>query len=358
MENDVKTCWIYGGWFFRNSILNFIKDQLIDYKLIIYDNEYTINDIKMEIMQLDIFSNQRKIVIIKSLIKTTKWEDLLNNIPDNCLVVFDNIDIKNNVYKYVSKIGKSFISDPNLSKEDAMRYIYEYSEKNKKYIDMEIVKYSIEKLNSGRKTYDVDLIHLFTEQCILYVGKNKEITKNDIDNVFSFTSYYSSFDIFSHLDKKDYQSAYKLVRTAIEIDSITAINSLFFVMLWRYRLLLLIKESRVKLTIDSTKDLLRSIYKFKGAECTIDRTEDGKIKPYYSEYNVISNIDGSAVNSYSRKELYLIVKSLENSIFINRIENNESTSLLLIDMILMYICFGENFSNIEDSFFEYVKELI
>ena len=358
MEENAKLIWLFGGYYYRHKIINIIKSQLPDSQCIIYEDNYSIEDIRISISQGDVFNNSNKIIIIKSIIKTTKWEALLDSIPENCLIIFDNINTKHQLFKYVSKNGKTFLEDPNLEKDEVLSVIVKQFEDAGKHIDIENAKYIIRKINSDRKTYDSDLVYLFVLKCILFIGKSKEIKKDDINNMCSFFSYYSAFDIFDYLDKKDYASSYNLIRKAIEIDGINAITSVLFASLWKYRLLLLVKESRTVLDEDQTKELLRNIYKFSGDPYIAGKTEDGKIKPCYSEYSVMTNLNSKGLNSYSRKDLYLIVKYIENAIFISRTSNNDSITLLLIDTLLLYICYVVPMGNLENNLMEYSKEVL
>jgi hypothetical protein len=136
-----------------------------------------------------------------------------------------------------------------------------------------------------------------------------------------------------------------------DIDTVTQIVN---TLLWKYRLLIFLKEklanniSRQQI-INEAQALRKISYEGVGfssrtkVEVVSTGPNAGKFSAMWNINSINSSFDGfygrkATVDLYTRKELYLIVKCLEDSLLLIRSCSNDNEALMIADTIFMTIC--------------------
>ena len=128
MSNNVNVCWLIGNYHQRIETLNKIKASLEDYSLAIYEGEYSLDYLHQGISELSCFDSKRLIILNDlPMHKGTKdklskkMQSVLEKVPDDCIVVLNNLDIfSNSILSFVKKIGKVFSFEQFIEKESAV----------------------------------------------------------------------------------------------------------------------------------------------------------------------------------------------------------------------------------------------
>jgi len=361
-EEDIKirACWLSGSFFHCKFILSQLKEKIGIEKVYIYDENDSAEKIEMEINGNDLF-NERKIILLKGIphFKGTvdksnkKWIELIKGITDDYFLIVHSDDTSSrlSIYNYIKKNGKVFDPPSHLKKKEALAYFSERIEELNKVIDPDMVKYVIDGMGNTAKGVPVDKIIVFIKAMMAYVGRKKNIEKEDVMRCFSMNKDFVIWDILNAIDDRDIVKCQELVYlNCLNSSSVkSALEGILATSLWRFRLLLMIKDCKSNNLSD--KELLVKVKEFSktsregsGYSTTYKAdSEEDKLKPVYSDFVINNLINGfygqeATINKYSITELLGCVKVLEECIIKTRVSLTETEALLSFDSFLYYIC--------------------
>jgi len=358
MSDKVNVCWLIGGYFQRKQLIKSIHESIANAATINVSEETSGEEVLSIIQRSDegIFDTEssNKVIIIRSLpeFKKTKqptklWKSVLENCPSNIVVIFDNVNKSESptLFKFVKKIGKVFECDVKISRSEAIETVEHFFEQEEKKITPENMAYLVDRVKDDKKL-DADLIYSNLIKLLAYMGKSKEVTKEDITLTISNNTKFVIWDWFELMDKKDFHSL------VVDINSIknkeklsNVVASSLPVIRWRYKLLLMVKEQQM-IFKDSRKVIeeLSSLKK---------KDKDGELKQAYSDYSIRGLLYGTAsstppIDLYTRGQLMSILKLIDNFILKNRYGATECQSELMLEMLFMFICRHGDLSIIKD----------
>jgi DNA polymerase III delta subunit len=361
-EEKIRICWLTGSFYHTRIILDKIKKSIGDYELYLYDENNTPEHIEMQILGSGLFASNRLIILrgIPHFVGTStksnsRWTEIFSNVPEDCVVVIDNVDVSSRqvIFKHIKKIGKVFDPPKVIKKDEAISYISDlFSEKNKNILREDIDLIVSNSLTEDGKGIDVDRVTMIVKQICYFVGnKKKNIEKLDLIRSLTGNNNYIIWDMFDAIDNRDFIKCEELLYSASEVSSIKgAIEELFRMLLWRFRLMFFLKEG---LSLGRSQkeifDGLKNIHKFSRegsgfySKFSIDLDKENNEKVVYSESvanNMINGMFGKTpvLDKYSRTEVFKIMRIIEECLFKIRNISNEIEYLIVADSFFMFIC--------------------
>ena len=222
---------------------------------LVYDGDYTPEYIEQQICGYSLFSDS-KVVIIKSIdsfdasaaTSNKRWIEMLNRVPEGHLVIIDGVSptSKPVLYKHVKKIGKVFDFPQYLKKEDVLGWFSTQMAEAEKECEDGCFDIMIENIGEepDGSGYDVDKLYMYIKKLLDYVGNRKNIDKFDIIKTCDGSGTFIIWNLFEAIDKRDYAKCVKLINTMVDMSKTSqdAVEYVFSMSLWRYRLLLMAKE--------------------------------------------------------------------------------------------------------------------
>ena len=370
MASEVNVCWIQGNHRDRQKTIDKIKTVLGDCSVSIYDNEVSFEFLQTEIRELSCFSEKRLLIINACpIIKVTKTKfykqfiEVLEKAPKDCVIILNNLDIESEAFiKSVGKIGKIFKFEQDIPREQVKAWITRKIAENDKNIEEKDAITLVDSFGPDAKTISVDKLNLLIDRLVAFVGNNKNIKHEDVMKIGVDSSDFVVWSLFTLLDNKDYCSAIRLIARSFakEKKISEAVKNLLNLMLWRYKLLLLVKEI-LNTETDEQKLLekMRLFIKLKhegsNSKITFEQEfqKDGKPKPMYSDGMIKTLIYGNYKNKppvmcYKRASLFRIVESIDSILIKIRVGITEAEAELLLDTILMLICEKVDYKNIKN----------
>jgi DNA polymerase III delta subunit len=368
-KTQARVVWVSGNLKDRKEALAKIKGYFSSADFHTLDGSYTVAYLEQIVRQESIFSDQR-VVIIRDMPTLTstrqtmvnQLKKLLDDVPDECLVVFDGIpaDAEKAISAHVAKIGKMFVSDSKLEPHLAVGWLVaEFAEQGKEIegLDAQLL------LDTSGHDADVggigiDLLRLAVQKISIYLGRRKNVTREDIQaNIFP-SQEVVIWSILDALDSKDlvacYNSFHKLVEK--EDSVVGAVNLLYNIALPKYRLLLFLKEglaqnkSKQDMLADATslpklgqsgKDWRMRM----SPETNESGANVGQPKKAFADFAVNSALFGgfggkkATVDLYSRKEIVRMVNCLESGLPELRARSmSDAAMAVMADILFLAAC--------------------
>lgn len=358
-SEQVRVCWLSGNFHERKLVLDKIKGQFPGAEIHNYDNDISFAYLEQQMYMSSCFS-EKKIFILRALpqFSTTKvtmishLKKLIENIPSDCLLIFNGVEEEKALITHINKHGKVISYDSILDKANAplwaMQTFQEYgktiSEEDARLF-VDINGFDVEAGGLG-----IDQLRIAIIKICHYVGRRKNITTDDI-NVNSFPSEeFVIWTVFDAMDSKDIVRCLNSVQHLIKENGISqGILKLLHLALWRYRLLLFLKESIANGTsrAEAVQDAMKLIkLQFTGTGQYVERTSE-EIKPAYTEYSINKELNGNygsgpAITKYSRKELVRIIQCIESGIIEIHQRTGDAAILLIADVLMLAVCNAMN----------------
>ena len=353
-DDKIKVCWITGSYHHGREIIQKIKKSLGEVCVEYYAEGFSAEYIEMQILGSGLFSEDR-LIVLKDLPlysgskSNARWKNLFSNIPDDCTVIIDRVAASSRrvIYKHIKGIGKVFELPMYVKGADASVYIETEFDHRGKNIPNDAVSLFMQKMGEQSEGIPVDDIYMYINQMCSYIGKRKKnITVEDVEVAVPVNYSSIIWNMFTALDKKDFCECQKLFYHFCRSSSVSdAVNQICNMILWRYRLLLLIKEQKSNKIED--KEIIKNILALhklskEGVGSKAVYSTDGNA---YTE-NIVNNaVKGfyskpSPVDFYSRTELFKFVKIIHECNLKLRITdpNKEIEYLLIMDNLLMFMC--------------------
>lgn len=378
---EANVVWICGNQKQCKEILEQIRDLFADAEIDILEGEFYIPDLTESVLQTPCFA-EKKIVIVRNMphLKSTRQtmlnqtQKILSKVPGSVLVVFAGIE-DDVMLKYVAQMGptgKVFAFDNVVNQESAASWVIKAFEEQGKTISLNDAQLMVDSCgyDSSLSAIGVDVMNIAIEKVCLYLGKRKNVSKDDVlINTFP-SQEFVIWHIFEALDRKDFNECQNhfLQLCEHEHDVVSAVNILFNVSLPRYRLFLLLKEALARGA--SRDQLIKDVSEIPklsqsgknwmmrmSTESVETGDNKGNLKPAFTEFSIQSALVGKfgrkpTIDLYSRKEIGRIVKCLQASMIELRARSQSVPAMsLLADSLFWTIC-----NKMDDSLLETLRE--
>jgi len=334
-EETINVVWLSGNNTECQEIIDNIKQFLKTFEYYSYGSDVTIEFLEQELTSFSCFEEEEKLVILtdfpiskeKNKAGTLKkLKKILETLPENCNVVFNNFNTDNKSFiSFIKKIGKVYIFDKYVDKNNAIKCITEYVRKKNKSIDTESINIIIDSVSTtGDKNIEIDKIFNNLIKILSYIGNRQKINKQDILSVCDHSNDFIIWELFNYLDKKNYKGCLSILQKIEnkEKNFNEAISQMFRTINWRYKLLLFVKESKAKkYSNEQIISEASKLYKFKQSGlnyniiCEPEINKDGSKRKAYTEKMINQALEGNYYSSplisyYKRQDLYYIVRAI------------------------------------------------
>ena len=361
-EQDlVKILWVGGSFYYRkNSMTEIIKtigdcdtyicenqDKPIEY----YENILLSNDIldpkKMLFIFRDIPQGKTSTVTNKQFI------NFLSKVQTGSYVVVEGIEEREKqvIFKYIKENGKIISFPSHLERDKAIEWVANRISQTSKQMEQEIIEYMVDSIGIEKdKGINTDRLYMSLKKLVNYIGKEKKITKDIALKVCDRYSNVIVYQFYDAIDKKDVNTCFKMLYQLCHKEGIkNGVNSLLYVLLWRFRLLLILKDLQFNKQNNISNYLSENLFKLKREglrdemSFSIEKDDDGKDKPYYTQYVTNNNLKGfygktPDVDKYSREEIYAALRCIEEALLYIRVNSDEHDCLLMADNFIYTIC--------------------
>ena len=290
---------------------NIIRDNIIRYNL----NEVNISNVIDEACTVSMFDDIKFIICENcSFLTTINKKEIehdtdslikyINNPFDDVYLVFvvntEKLDERKKIVKEMKKLS-NVIECKKLDSHNLNNYIYKYFKDNNYNIDMSLVRLIIDKVK-----YDLSNIINECDKLMLYKDNDKNITKEDVDNIIIETIEDNIFSLTNSIMEKNTSKSIKI-----------------------YKDLLLKGEEPIKLIVmiaNQFRLILQVKLMVKNGYNQIDMSSTINEHPYRVKLALSSN--------YTEKELIKIIKKLyklDYDIKVGNIDKNFGFELFLLN---------------------------
>jgi len=368
MGSDTKqanVCWLTGNYHDRKRIINKVKDLLSSHgelECVVCDNETPLVRLQSLISRRGCFEKQRLIILndwpdttISNATLYNKFLKMCELVPEGVVLICNNL--KTDAKKFlegINAIAKVYSFEEEMWQNQADAWVVVEMSRREKEIstsNASIITSAVGTTESGYMV-SIDKLHAMCSLLSFYVGKRKSITKEDVVAVCADSSSFVIWNLYNHLDAKDYISSIKMLnhRANVSKTARTFAEQVLHSMIWRYRILFFAKEATSSnMTMTDVIASASEWYKIKktgsglSCKCTYDLTEkDNRPKPIYNQKVIEKLFDGKyrkpPVVSYSRQSTYRILQILERALQRVRYGCTENEIIILLDTVVMLIC--------------------
>ena len=374
-QKQVNVCWVSGNYFERRAFIKKLRGYLQgkgDYETTVFEGEETIDYCKNLIMQSSCFCDQRLFIFNEwPKYNTTAqtfykhFVEMCRTAPDDAVIVCNNLQTESKTtLNAFEKMGKVFLFDTVIKTKDAPGWFVGRLEQDGKNISEQDAVFVVESIGETEGTYgiDIDRMNILAIKLIAYVGNRKNITPEDIFAVCTDEPSFIIWNMYNHLDNKDFEACMSLVaRAELSSKNITSfVIQMVSSMIWRFRLILFLKEGSAQgwdTAVISRE--ISNLHKLKSegrgftTKYTVERSSNNEEKPLYSSKMVENTLSGRyrkpPVLCYSRKEIFLILLAAEQVQAKIRSGVTDEEASILLDSLLMIACSiveGDSFDKI------------
>jgi len=356
-----KLFWLSGSYYMRKRIIAKIQKGIGQHSLTICDNDDNGGYISSQLSEVQLF-DEKKLVILKifpflaksSTTNNKRIINVLQNIPDNCFVIIDNISptSKPTLYKAVKKIGKVFDYPKFLNRRDAITWVFNRFKEYKKEVRYKEIEFIVDSIGvEDNKGVDVDKLYVCVKKICDYLGqRSTRISREDIMKVANRHNKFIVWNLFNALDDKNLKDCFSIIDLISKSGKTQSIMSYVFMMiLWRFRMLWFIKESlsqrknKNEIIDDIQKNFHKLSHNGSGFEMNfeIDKFND-VIKPAYSVNMIRVAMTGyynrpPSINKYDRSDIFRIIKCAKECLVKIRYGVSDVDALVLFDNLIFTI---------------------
>jgi len=354
----INLFWITGNFQQRKNVINKIKESLESFELEIYD-AVSLDLLTLMTKQMSCFSSNKLIIIndwpedsATSTKYTNKMLAFIKAVPDNIVLIFNNLKGRSKkVPEYIGENGKRFDFDSKMPKKNCFAFLRTYFQNNKKDIENESLNYIVESMTKYDYNIEVDALYLSALKICTYVGNRTKIKHEDVVKCQNADSTFIIWTLLDALDAKDLTKAIDALDDAL-CNSNNILSEMQFVistMLWRYNLLVTIKEYAVKNKDADIKEYISNFVKIKSegsqgeTKLGTDTDAKGNIASAYSDKLIQSIMNGNyykkaAITAYDRVHLFQITLLLQRLNYSMRQGVGRNIKRVILNGIIMFIC--------------------
>jgi hypothetical protein len=363
MAKDVNIVLTSGSYVDRKRIICQVKESIGEHELFVFDEEDYISRVAEDIRAYPMFG-QKRLIILNAWPKSSKaksespkiLKQALQNLHDDCVVVLNNVSVEKGIRDFVADKGKVFSFPEKLSLQDGVRRAAEFLEKRDKSISIDDATSFVRSIANtyGDPVVSNDDLYLLVTKLLYYMGDRKKISEADVIAICIDKTSYVIWQLFDLLDTRKYADCMSLLHQFFLSHSAVedVATSILMSMHWRYKFLWIVKDqsSRGKSDQDVIKDVsslikLKRVTKSTGflMKMEPDMATKEKPKALYSEKAVSFALRGGhnkppAVSVYKKRELFVLISMIVESILKVRAGASSSECLVCLDSICMFIC--------------------
>lgn len=365
---DTRVCWVHGNAKERKSFIARIKKQFEGEDIKTYGDDVSYEYFERQVLCNSCFSDKRLIIMTALPIPATSKQTMMNhmkkllsNLPEEVMFVVDGIDPAEEkaFYKFVTELGgRVEIYASKLDPNDAPEWVVGNFATYNKQISIEdagmLVKVAgFDPVLGG---ISADQLNLAIMKLVSYAGKTKQITKDDITATAYLSEEFVFWRIFDAMDNKNLEACIDVMhKMCLEEDSVrSAVEKLFHICLPRFRLLFFLKEAQSgganRTTLSNEASSLIKLSQsgagmhIKMYPAIIETGDNkGKQQPAFNANAINTALNGfynrrPTLELYSRRDLYRIIKCLQESMVEMRYRNTDAGLMLLTDVLFYTIC--------------------
>tara|TARA_Y100000310_G_scaffold338573_1_gene428577 strand:- start:992 stop:2107 length:1116 start_codon:yes stop_codon:yes gene_type:complete len=356
---DVQVCWITGGSILRQRAIDKILSQCGKHSVYTFGEEATAEFVFSKLNSIDIFSlmdsEEKEVYILKHIpsfegstkSSNKKLIEMIRSLQPNQLLIISGVDhkYKKTVAAAVKEAGKLIDLANNLSKKDAITFLgIEFANIGKE-IESSDIKFLTEFIGTGdSQKFSSDYLCNIVYKFQYYLGKKKNISREDIERICRIDRKSVVWDLMDKLDRKDFSEAMSVFENMVKSnrDLKSTIESIVYPMMWKYRLLIYVKELQ--------RDGLNYNQILEKVALLVKNNED-KSRIYSDGFvrRIMQGFYGAppVINLYSRNSLYKIYKAMTFHMTNMRFYT-ESESRLMVTVLFLVICDEIDFQCLKD----------
>jgi len=362
-NKKVKVAWISGAYYLAKQTLDKVRETTAGVETFDCYENTDFGKLLSFITSRSCFS-ENKVVVIHSLPDMTdaekkKFKSIIENVSDGLLIVFFMINPSDerSIYNSVDKVGRIYHYDSHIPKNEAKGWITSRAKELGIQVEEDAAIAIAENSGITKDGVPIDIMEHALQRLILNNCDKKHYTMTDAISTATFYNSFVIWDLLNCCDEKNFDKCIDSFNKCAEAyGAVEAINEIIHMMAWKYRLLLSLKEFTAnKASIEDAIIKASSIRKvaLNGSGIkAITKTnliesgpDAGKPVPMWNQKVCINAMNGfygkkPQIELYSRKELYLIVKCIEDSLFFSRTCKYDNEAYLIADMIFMHIFFS------------------
>lgn len=356
--------WLSGNIKQRRPALDAIFKEHEGAEKMRFDEQVSYSYIEHCILSSSCFSDRRLFIIdAVPTFGTTKptmlnhLKKLLQAIQPDTTVVFNGISPSDEqaLFKIVGEVKAEVKDFPTtLDRRDATQWVMSQVSSHGNNITEEDASLLVEiaGYDPYLKGIGVDQLNLSIIKLTAYIGRRKNITRDDIVITAYPSEEFVVWRVLDALDSKNLESCQKAFHAMTsEADSVrSAAEQLIAITMPRFRMMLFLKEGLAKnMTKSQLAAELGSFTKLKqtGKDYKMklepDLAESGSPKQAFSPQYVMGTMDGFRGNQplldkYSRKDIYRIIGCLQDCAVEVRARTGDAGINLVIDTLFLTVC--------------------
>lgn len=373
-ENKINVAWISGSYYLAKSVFDKIKEKTVGIETICCDETTEFTYLLANINSNQCFGTNR-LIVVYDLPELTdsekkKLKTAIENVSSDVLLVFFMIDPSDEsaIFNSVNKVGKVYHFEPLVHSSSVGEWIDKRISELNASITSEAKDAIRDNVHYDSKgNANIDILNSILEKLTVYSPGKKEYNITDIIVTSAFAENFIVWDLLKSCDEKNIDKCLNLFHSCVMTNNnaMSALNEVINVLVWKYRLLFFLKERKANNAKIDSETLIKEACDIRkisyigtgfGAKTELVITQsgpnEGKPASVWSPYVVSKEINSSygkksTLELYSRKELYLIIKCLEDCLFLARTCNDNSEAYLISDIIFMTICSSLDINSIK-----------
>lgn len=362
-ENKNNTAWISGAYYLAKPALAKIREKFKGAEFFDCYENTLFSKLMTWLSSNSCFADNR-LIVIHALPKMTesekdKFKLAIEKLNGNVWVVFFMIEPSDAraIYNTVKKFGKLFEFESTVENSSAPDWINKRARELGFELDQESVSAIAENAMLVKdKDTALDPLELTLQRLTLYAPGKKSYSFEDVISTAAFYNNFVIWSLMSACDERNYEKCLNAFSKCVSAnaDSIKAINEILPMMAWKYRMLFCMKEllangSSIEEAVLKASSIRKVGFESSGLKA-VSKTnviESGQDKdkpvPVWNQGFCSRAISGNygrkpQIELYSRKDLYLIVKCIEDSLVLARTCTSHGEASLIADVLFMTIC--------------------
>ncbi len=361
--------WLEGSYFKRRLALLKILENFKNCDRFVCNGDCSFEYFLTQINTGDCFE-ENKLIVINDLPEfknnkqtfNKKIKTVLSELPENVFVIFNGISsVKEKaIFSHIEKIGKVQKFQESLTSKEAPSWLKEKMADKKLEADFAVCSAIIELCgyDSSLGSIGADMLEIASERIRLYKSssKNKIVTIEDVEACAFYHENFIIWDILNAIDDKNYEKCVKLTSkiSLLDSDIYSAIIQMISVLMWRFRMLIFLKDNifvhkdQNKAVSDISKlKKMKPIHSNNSRSMVIETyasgDNQGLPQPAWNGQPIQMAVNGfygksPILESYTRRDIYRILRAIEFANFHIKNCSSENKLLLLVDIIFMTAC--------------------
>ena len=362
-EKKNNAAWVSGAYYLAKPSLAKIREKFEGAEAFdCYEN--TLFSKLMTWLSSNSCFTDNRLIVIHALPKMTesekdKFKLAIEKLDGNVWVIFFMIDPSDAraIYNTVKKFGKLYEFDDTVASNSATDWINKRARELGFELEQEAVLAIAENTMLVKdKETALDPLESTLQRLTLYAPSKKIYSLEDVISTAAFYNNFVIWNLMNACDERNYEKCLNAFNkcVAANADSIKAINEILPMMAWKYRMLFCMKEllangASTEEAVLKASSIRKVAFESSGLKA-ISKTnliESGPDKdkpiPVWNQRACSMAVSGNygrkpQIEIYSRKDLYLIVKCIEDCLVLARTCSSHGEASLIADVLFMTIC--------------------